>query len=184
MFQKVNMASESIDSFMRSVLVVNTDGETPIAAKGGDFVTPVGIATSSVYDTPDENVLLVKAPTANTETNILVLDPVKVAEATNNDLVYRMGVRTLGLDVKAGEIVAARQLALNDQFLLDEAHFAAKPAKGEKFALTANQSILTKVDGGAPATGFLFTVEDVRTITEGIGLGRQTAAYLVRVTRI
>lgn len=187
LFQKVNMASESIDSAMRSGLVVTIDGATvtPVAANPGDFVTPAGLATSEVYNMPDENVFLVTAPAAATERNLFVLDPVKVAEAKNNDLVYRMGARTLGLPVNAGEVVAMRQLFLNDQFLLGRENFAAAPAKGDKFTIAANALTLAKVDSADYATATsLFRVDDVRVITEGVGIGRQSNAYLITVERI
>ena len=186
LFQKVNMASESIDSAMRSGIVVAAAGSTtPVAANAGDFVTPVGIATSSVYNIPDENVFMVAAPAAATETNLFVLDPVKVAEATNDDLVYRMGVRTLGFDVKAGEITAMRHLYVNDQFLLGEGNFATAPTKGDKYTIAANAFTLAKVDSADYATTpILFRIDDVRVITEGAGKARQSQAYLVTVERI
>lgn len=178
MFQKVNMASESIDSYMRSVLVVDSSGEK-IEAKGGDFVTPTGIATSSVYGTPDENVFTVVFAN-NGDKNVLVLDPVKVAEAKNDDLVYRIGVRTLGLGVNAGEIVAARQIAINDQFLLSGENFTSTEGttlgKGDECNLLSGK--LTKVGDGENGQ---FVIDDIRTITEGVGTARQTIAYLVRV---
>lgn len=176
MFQKVNMASESIDSFMRSVLVVDTDKATKIEAKAGDFVKPVGIATSSVYNAPDDNVLTVVFAN-NGDKNILVLDPVKVAEAKNDDLVYRIGVRTLGLGVNAGEIVAARQIAINDQFLLSEENFVKGATLGKGYEYNLSNGKLTKVEEGNGQ----FVIDDIRTITEGVGTARQTTAYLVRV---
>jgi hypothetical protein len=113
------------------------------------------------------------------------LDPVKVAEAKNGDLVYRMGARTLGLPVNAGEVVAMRQLFLNDQFLLGRENFAVAPAKGDKFTIAANALTLAKVDSADYATATsLFRVEDVRVITEGVGIGRQSNAYLITVERI
>ena len=178
MFQKVNMASESIDSYMRSVLVVdNTDKKTKIEAKGGDFVKPVGIATSSVYDTPDENVLTVVFANSG-DTNVLVLDPVKVAEAKNDDLVYRIGVRTLGLGVNAGDIVAARQIAINDQFLLSGENFVKDTTleTGKTYILENGK---LKVDENGENGQFV--IDDIRTITEGVGTARQTTVYLVRV---
>lgn len=186
LFQKVNMASESIDSAMRSGIVVTSVADnTPIAAHPGDFVTPIGIVTSSVYNLPDENVFAVTAPAAATQSNLFVLDPVKVAEATNDDLVYRMGARTLGLPVNAGEVVAMRQLFINDQFLLGKENFATTPAKGDKYTIAANAYTLAKVDAGDYATTpILFRIDDVRKITEGIGLARQSDAYLVTVELI
>lgn len=175
MFQKVNMASESIDSYMRSVVVVDADKKTTIEAKAGDFVKPVGLAESSVYSNPDDNVFT--AIFANDgDKNVLVLDPVKVAEAKNDDLVYRIGVRTLGLGVNAGDVVAARQIALNDQFLLSKENFVegATFAKNAEYNLSSGK--LTKVENGGQ-----FVIDDVRTITEGVGTARQTEAYLVRV---
>ena len=186
LFQKVNMASESIDAAMRSgIVITSAEDATPVEANPGDFVTPIGIATSSVYNTPDENVFLFTAPAAATERNLFVMDPVKVAEATNNDLVYRMGVRTLGLKGNAGEVVAARQLFLNDQFLLGAENFATVPTKGQKFSIAANAKTLALVaaDDYDDATS-LFRVDDVRKITEGVGTARQADAYLVTVEKI
>jgi len=185
LFQKVNMASESIDAAMRSGIVVTSAADTtPVAGKPGDFVTPVGIATSAVYNIPDENVFLVAAPAAATETNLFVLDPVKVAEAENDDLVYRMGARTLGLEGNVGEVIAMRQLFVNDQFLLGRENFNSAPTKGQKFTITANGKELTLVEAAdyAAATS-LFRVDDVRKITEGMGTARQADAYLVTVER-
>ena len=92
LFQKVNMASETIHSAMRSGIVYANDKTNKAKAGAGDIVIPFGYEVNDVYGIVDENMMKVVAPVLGTETNLFVLDPVLDPVATNGDLVYRIGV--------------------------------------------------------------------------------------------
>lgn len=187
-FQKVNMASESIDSYMRSGIVYDAQGENPIEANGGDLVVPASVITNAVYGEPDENMFMFKAPAANggLNANLFILDPVKVPEATNGDLVYRMGVRTLGLKVNAGELIAARKLDLNDQFLVgvENLGLTAVPAVGEYYGISDGAVEHAKIADIASTTGYAARVDAIRKISQGIGKKGLVDAVLLTVVRI
>lgn len=183
LFQKVNMASESIYSYMRSGMVYAS--EAAVEAHGGDLVVPAGILTNAVYNEPDENLFKFVAPQAG-DTNLFILDPVKVAEATNSDLVYRMGVRTLGLKVNAGELTAARKLALNDQFLVgvENLGLTSAPVVGEYYGINAGSFTHAKISDLSSTQGYAARVDAVRKISQGVGVNGLVDSVLLTVVRI
>ena len=183
LFQKVNMASETVHSYMRSGIVYT--GDTAVEAHGGDLVVPAGVITNAVYGEPDENMFKFVAPQTGA-TNLFILDPVKVAEATNSELVYRMGVRTLGLKVNAGELTAARKIDVNDQFLVgvENLGLTAAPAVGEYFGIDAGKFTHGKLADLSSTTGYAARVDAVRKISQGVGVNGLVDSVLLTVVRI
>ena len=185
LFQKVNMASETIHSAMRSGIVYANDKTNKAKAGAGDIVIPFGYEVNDVYGIVDENMMKVIAPVLGTETNLFVLDPVLDPVATNGDLVYRIGVRTLGIEIPAGQRTAMRQLFANDIFYLGADNFESVPVAGEKFGISAGKTTLKKVESGEEAAAaVLFRVDLVTNLQQGVGVDGVVPAYLVTVEKI
>lgn len=188
LFEKVNMASETIDAAMRSGIVYSA-ANAEVEANPGDLVTNAGLVNSSVYTgKKDLNTIIFKAPAAG-ERNLFILDPIKVPEATNDDLVYRMGVRTLGLKGAKGEVVAARKLFLNDMFELGLENIGenniANVTIGDTYGLSAGNFEHAKVEADARANAdYLIRVEDKVKKTQGVGTVGTVDAVLVTVIKL
>ena len=201
LFQKVNMASETIHSAMRSGVVFA--GSTKVAGEPGDLVVPTGLAESDVYTgKKDFNTFVFKAPVSANATdwkdrNLMILDPVKVPTAKNGDLVYRMGVKTLGLAGEEGEVVAARKLFLNDQFLLGLDNLEKKDTTevpsladvkiGDYYTATGSNKFTHKnIDPETLATKecYVVRVEDKVKISQGVGSVGVVDAILVTVVSL
>lgn len=186
--QKLNMASETVHSFMRSGILVT--GGTPAEIDGGAILKFKGLAENSVYAAystgfKDFNKYEMQLVTADDVTadglTLYVADPVNVSHGEIMDVDYRMGSKTLGITVPANEPCALRKLVTDDLFYLSGDNFAAAPAIGEFAILTAAASTLTPA-AAAPATGAYFEILDSKPMIQGLDVSG--TGFLVRVARI
>lgn len=170
-FQKVNMTSETVNSYNRTGLYVVSGSTTAIDS--GAFIVTGSLAPNSVYNAflsgseiVDINTFYIAAPVALTSKPVYVVDVVKVTDGTINGNVYREGAKTLALQANAGEKVAIRFLDYNDQFILGDGNFVSAPTVGQYATLTAGSLVLTGSAG--TGTGFAVRVEQKQFISEGI----------------
>lgn len=183
-FQKVLMESESIASQNRSgrYQVQGTD----TAVYGGAFVVVTGMADNSVYSayTPgikDFNVLKIEAPADVDAKGIYVVDLVKISDGSIMNNVYRMGAKTIGLQALAGENVAMRKVAEQDEFVLGRENFTGAPTVGDFAVLTAGSVDLTPA-AIVPVAGLCVAIEQRETISQGTT--GDVEAYLCRVVQL
>lgn len=176
-FQKVNMTSESVDSYNRTGLFKTYSGSvgTNASVDSGAFVViSKGLAPNDTYNAflsgstiVDINTFIATCPNAATDKPVYVVDVVKVTDGTIAGNVYREGVKTLSMTANAGEKVALRFLDYTDQFILGADNFASAPTVGQYAVLTAGSAVTLTGSAGA-GSGFAVRVEQKQTISEGI----------------
>jgi hypothetical protein len=177
-FQKVNMASETVDSFNRTGLFKTYSGSvgTNASVDSGAFViTTKGLAPNDVYNNflsgstiVDFNTFIATGPAAATDKGVYVVDIVKVTDGTIGGNVYREGAKTLSMTANAGEKVAMRLLNFNDQFLLGADNISGSPTAGQYAVLTAGSAVTLTGSAGIPGTGLVVRLDQKQTISEGI----------------
>lgn len=183
-FQKVLMESESVKSQNRSGRY--QEQRTDAEVYGGAFVIVTGMANNAVYSayTPgvkDFNILTIEAPDAVDAIGVYVVDVVKISDATGMNNVYRIGAKTIGLKANAGENVAMRKLALQDEFILGRENFVSAPTVGEYAKLTVGSVDLTPA-AVIPVAGLCVAIEQRETISQGTD--GNVDAYLCRIVQL
>lgn len=187
-FQKVNMASETVRSFMKTGLMQDSSDD-PIAVGSGAFVKLIGLADSPTYSPyvagmKDLNLfemtMPVTADVTATNVGIYVTDPVTVSSGTIAGNVYREGAKTLGLGVEAGEPCSIRQLVMDDMFLLGADNFASSPTVGQ-YAILTNAAVTLTPNASKPASGFAVYIESEINVSQGL---EPVEGYLCRVVQL
>lgn len=183
--QKVNMASESVNSYMRSGILTAED--EPVEINSGDFLIVKGLMKNEVLEyfgqeTKDFNKFEMRLPeTADvTKTNatVYVADPVAVSSGDIMGVTYREGVKTLGVTVPADEPASLRKLVVDDMFYLSKDNFVSAPTVGQFAVLTNNDARLTPAAADT-ANGLCIAIEDSKPFVEGIDVS--ATGYLCRV---
>lgn len=183
--QKVNMASETVNSYMRSGILTAED--TPTAINSGDFLIVKGLMNNEVLEyfgqeTKDFNKFEMRLPATADVTaeniTVYVADPVNVSSGDIMGVTYREGVKTLGVTVPANEPSSLRKLVADDMFYLGEDNFVSTPTVGKFAVLTNNDARLTPATADS-ATGLCIAIEDSKPFVEGIDV--TATGYLCRV---
>lgn len=181
--EKVNMQSESNNAMMRTG--VYHVGATPTTVSPGAFVIVAGLMDNTTYAASgikDLNKLKVTYPGApTTDIGVCVTDPVIVSNGSINGNNYRIGAKTIGLSVPAGDVCTMRVLAMHDQFWLGDTNFASTPTVGQYAILTASSVDLTPA-ANSSAAGFTVAID--ATMTKSQGITANTTAYLCRVVKM
>lgn len=181
-FQKINMEAESVASMNRTGVYLV--GATPTTHYAGAFAVPTGLASdTSVYGVGhvDFNKLTFAYEATPTSTaGVYVADPVKISDGTINGNIYRIGAKTIGLAVSAGEYVRWRALALQDQFELGADNFVSAPTVGQYAVRTASSVDLTP----SASVGSGFTIAIDKTYKKTEGLDATTTVYVCRVVKL
>lgn len=164
-FQKVNMASEDVQSYVRSGRFY--DGENTAETQDGAIVTVGELDNHEVYqNTKDLNVYKISAPTAVTD-SVCIVDYVGVSSADVVGVKYRVGDKTWGYPVDAGVVTRYRVPQKYDQFYMGADNFVSTPTVGEYATVTANDIRLTPA--AAPTAGqFCVRIEMAQNIITGM----------------
>lgn len=190
-FQPVRMESMYLSSKLHTVYV--RDGATAVAVNDGDLVVLTNEflkdevytnayqrAQASHADVTDFNTRVAQYP-GEGATDVCIVDLADVATAGNgSDLVYRIGVRTIGLTKEAGKWVRARKLVKDDTFRVGAENFATAPVVGQ-YATTTDDSPLFTPAATAPAAGLSCVVVEKTTVSQGINAN--VTSYLMLVVR-
>lgn len=174
-FQPVRMESQFVPTKLHSVKV--WDGSANFLPCTNGMIVSLGdFCPEEVYTTQftaagqsgnilDINTRYATIPAAGA-TDICVIDLSNVPTATNNDLTYRIGVKTTSLVAEANVPVRARKLVKDDYFLAGSDTFTSTPTKGQFAAVGADGKWAPAAT--APATGAYCKVEDQTSISEGV----------------
>lgn len=183
--QKVNMASETVNSYMRSGILTAEDA--PVTINSGDFLIVKGLLNNEVLEyfgqeTKDFNKFEMRLPVTADVTaeniTVYVADPVNVSSGEIMGVTYREGVKTLGVTVPADEPSSLRKLVADDMFYLGEDNFVSTPTVGKFAVLTNNDARLTPAAADS-ASGLCIAIEDSKPFVEGIDV--TATGYLCRV---
>lgn len=190
-FQPVRMESQFVDSKLHGVIFQSAGANAAVDDGAfvvlGDFVnepvyswafTKAAGAATNVLDFNTRNAT---APTAVTGIKeACVIDLAEVPTATNGDLVYRIGVRTIGLTNAAGNVSRARKLVVDDVFKIGSENASAELTVGEYATFTANSTVLTPSDDAAEVlAGLYFKVINKETISQGVNANVTAYTLLV-----
>lgn len=189
-FQPVRMESQFVDSKLHGVIYQASSANA--AVNDGALVVLGGFVNEPVYSSAftrangstlnvlDFNTRYATAPTAASgNENLCVIDLAEVPTATNGDLVYRIGVRTIGLTNAAGNVSRARKLVVDDVFKISEDNCSGALTVGQYAVPTANDTIFTaSADGTEVTAGIYFQVINKETISQGV-TGNVTAYTLL-----
>ena len=165
LFQKVIMASENVQSLVRSGKFMEEDAPAPVST--GACVVAGDLVDHAVYDgIKDFNVRELTAPAAQTDSVVLV-DYVGVSEVDVVGVNYRVGSKVWGYDAPAGTVVRYRIPERQDMFWLGADNFTTAPTVGQFAAPTANDTRLTP--GASEVEGaFNVKIEDEADIITGM----------------
>ena len=189
-FQPVRMESQFVDSKLHGVIYQASSANA--AVDDGALVVLGGFVNEPVYSSAftrangstlnvlDFNTRYATAPTAASgNENLCVIDLAEVPTATNGDLVYRIGVRTIGRTNAAGNVSRARKLVVDDVFKISEDNCSGALTVGQYAVPTANSTIFTaSADGTEVTAGIYFQVINKETISQGV-TGNVTAYTLL-----
>lgn len=194
-FQPVRMESQFVDSKLHGVIFQASSANAAVDDGAlvvlGDFINePVytaaytrangGTATNVI----DINTRYATAPTAASgNKELCIIDLAEVPTATNGDLVYRIGVRTIGLTNAAGRVSRARKLVVDDVFKIEEDNCSGALTVGQYAVPTANSTIFTaSADGTEVTAGIYFKVVNKETLSQGVN-GNVTAYTLLVMSK-
>ena len=143
MFQKIQMASEDVKSYLHTGVFYNEDD--PAEVFDGAVVVVGELLDHDMYaNTKDFNKHKLTAPAAKTDT-VGIVDYVGVPTADVRGVQYRVGEKLFGLAPEVGENVRVRDLKPFDKFYLCEDNFASTPTVGQFAEVTANSCVWTPV---------------------------------------
>lgn len=188
----VRMTSSYDDSYLHGVVYQANDEDAII--EDGALVVLGEMAPNPAYsaawtsatgaDTTviDINTSYATAPAAATATHVCVIDLANIPTATNGDLVYRIGVDTIGLMNPAGNVSRAREMRYGDRLMIGEGNIegGADLVVGQYATATAGKTTWTPA-AAAPDSGFYAKVISKEQRTRGIGIGEPVTVYLLRV---
>lgn len=142
LFQKVLMASEDVQAYVRSGKYFDSaDTEQPIS--DGACVVAGDLVANDAYPTvKDFNVRKLGLAKAQTD-KVVFVDYVGVSEADVVGVRYRVGDKTYGYDAPAGTVVRYRQVMPGDMFWLGADNFVSAPSVGQFAAPTVSDTRLT-----------------------------------------
>lgn len=173
-FQKEIMASESVNSFLRSVKYeVST---TPTVATQGMLVT-VTTPITEIYSTLSKSTFKCKAPAADTDP-IHILDILESPFITSGSRTYRVGEELSNITAPADVAVRARKPIIDDTYIIGADNFISAPTVGQFAIPTAGNTVYT------PSAGLVTTkhcVEILEAVTVSFGVSTSITAYRVIV---
>jgi len=142
-FFKANMTSESDQSKVQTGRFYDNTNTAAVCAHG-DLVV-IGTLDAHKWDNyaiTDMNVRKLTHPAAITD-RVAIVDFDGTPFATNGELFYGIGYRTIGQPPKAGETTKVRVFEIGDTFYLADGNFAAPPVLEEYAAPTAGAGTWT-----------------------------------------
>ena len=147
-FAKAEMASEDVQSYVRSCRLYDSDVAT--AVFDGAFVTLGALDLDGVYSqtSVDYNIHKAALGVADEGAAQYVIDLAEIDQGTINGNVYKLGVKTAGLVLPAGENARARKLIQGDKFWIGAGNFTAGSATvGSKYIPDANGTLAAESEG-------------------------------------
>ena len=142
LFQKVLMASEDVQSYVRSGKYFDSaDDEQPIS-DGACVITGDLVANDAYPSVKDFNVRKLLSVAAQTD-KVVFVDYVGVSEADVVNVRYRVGDKIYGFDAPAGTVVRYRVPQVGDMFWLGADNFVSAPSVGQFAAPTVGDTRLT-----------------------------------------
>ena len=180
-FSKVLMASESVQSYVRSTKYQVNGEDAEI--HDGAFVKLGAIAGDTTYASGGKNfnVYLSTAPDTVATDKVAVVDIAGVSGGTINENYYNIGTKLYGLTKQAGELARIRFLFMNDMFILGDGNFETAPTAGQYAILTENKTTLTP-SSTIPATGFTVKILEAQSFEPGqLAKGKQYACEVVQL---
>lgn len=179
-FQPVRMESQFVDTKLQTVMFTSAadtysacfDGELAVLGKFDKdpvYVSAFTAAGQAASAPVDFNTRQVTAVAAATSKGIGVIDLPNVPMATNGNLAYRMGYKTIGLTAEAGVPVRFRKLVVDDTFLIGEDNCTAALTVG-KYAVGGAGGKFTPSEDGSEATDGAFQAEVISkfVISQGV----------------
>ena len=166
LFQKVLMASEDVQAYVRSGKYFDSaDDEQPIS--DGACVVTGDLVDNDAYPTvKDFNVRKLGPVKAQTD-KVVFVDYVGVSEVDVVNVRYRVGDKTYGFDAPAGTVVRYRVPQVGDMFWLGADNFVSAPSVGQFAAPTASDTRMTA--SGAEVEGATnLKIEAVQDIITGM----------------
>ena len=179
LFQKVIMASENVQSYVRSGKFMSED--EPAAVSTGACVVAGDLVDHAVYaDTKDFNVRELTAPAAQTD-KVVFVDYVGVSEVDVVGVNYRVGDKTWGYDAPAGTVVRYRMPQIGDMFWLGADNFVAAPTVGQFAAPTASDTRMTASGAEVEGATNLKIEDEADIITGMVNNGKKYLCTVVSV---
>ena len=162
-FAKALMASEDVQSYVRNCRLYANDAAT--AVFDGAFVTLGDLDLDGVYGATsvDYNIHKAALGAAAEGAAQYVIDLAEIDQGTINGNVYKIGVKTAGLVLPAGENARARKLMQGDKFWLGAGNFAGEVAIGDGLVVDSD-GLLAAAGDGETAT---IKVIASKTLTQG-----------------
>lgn len=161
-FAKALMASEDVQSFVRSCRLY-ASGD-PAALFDGAFVTLGDLDKDGVYgaNSTDYNIHKAALGAASAGAAQYVVDLAEIEQGTIGGNTYKIGVKTAGLTLPAGENARARKLVQGDKFWIGEGNFTSgAPTIGSKYSPDSNGTLVVDADTGT------IKVIDAKTLVTG-----------------
>ena len=180
-FSKILMASESIQSYVRSTKYQVDGADAEI--HDGAFVKLGNIAGDNTYASGglNFNAYLSTTPSTVATDKVVVVDIANVSEGTIGGEVYKKGSKLYGLTVQSGHLARVRLMAEKDLFLLGDGNFASAPTAGEYAILTDGSTLLTP-SSTVPGTGFTVKILEEQNFEPGqLSKGKQYACEVVQL---
>lgn len=163
-FQKIQMASEDVKSYLKTGVFYADNVEAPI--HDGALVHVGDPVEHDLYGAmKDLNARKIEAVTSATDKLMGFVDYVGVSQADVMGVTYRIGDKTAGLSAIAGERVRVRVPQLHDEFWLGVDNFDSEPAIGDFALPTVGDTILTV--GDETTEGLCLKIEDIKTLITG-----------------
>ena len=164
LFQKVQMASEDVKSYLGTGVFYKENKEAPI--HDGAVVVMGDLVDHDAYaGMKDINTRKLTAPKAATD-KVVFVDYVGVSQADVMGVTYRIGEKTAGLSAVAGEKVRYRVPKEGDEFWLGADNFKTPPTVGQFAAPTANETVLT-VSSSATQGATCLKIETTKNLITG-----------------
>lgn len=169
------MASQQLDSALTNAVVAED-------IKDGALLVLGELATDDTYaaDGKEYDVYEATAPEAATD-EVVIVDYAGVSNATNGELIYKMGVKLVDLTIPAKEPTRVRRLHLHDKFWLGADNFSAAPTVG-KYA-TAEAGKYTHKPADAIAEG-QYCVKILVAKQMTVGMSTKGLQYLCEVVEL
>lgn len=148
-FAKAEMASEDVQSFVRSCRVYADTVATTVF--DGAFVTLGDLDLDGVYSVTsvDYNIHKAALGIASAGEAQYVIDLAEIDQGTINGNTYKIGVKTAGLVLPAGENARARKLAQGDKFWIGAGNFTAGSGTvGTKYKPDSNGTLVADNSNG------------------------------------
>lgn len=164
-FQKIALAGEDVQTFTRSGMFFDADGNPADVEDGAVAVLGDPIDHEVYNGIKDLNVRKLTAPEAATD-KIVLVDYVGVSKADVMNVRYHVGDKVAGTYPHAGEYTRVRVPVMYDEFWLGSENFDTAPEVGQYATVAAGSTALTVVD--APVAGqFCVKIDDTKNLIMG-----------------